>query len=102
MAVQDAILIPGQDPAIQINNLAATTSSTEQNLGKNKLFSIVATGDFTIRFGRIGMGAAVATDFLIPANAIVVFDTGNPFTHIRVFNLGASTIDVHILGLSRF
>jgi hypothetical protein len=101
MAVLAAILLPGQDPDIKVAGLAATTSTAEQLLGKNKLFAINATQDICIKFGVTGMSAAAATNFRIPANQTAVFDTGEAFTHIRVFNLGSSAADIYAKGLSR-
>ena len=102
MAVIDAVLVFGQDPAIKVAALATANSSAEQLLGKNQLFAIHATGDFHIRAGVTGMGAGVATDFLLPSGQVHVFDTGQAFTHIRIFNDSGSNIDFYILSLSRF
>jgi len=102
MAVIDAILVPGQDSAVKVAALATATSSAEQLLGKNQLFAIHGTGDFHIRFGVAGMGAGVATDFLLPSGQVHVFDTGQAFTHVRIFNDSGANIDFYILSLSRF
>lgn len=102
MAVIDAVLVPSQEPVLKIAALAAAASSAEQLLGKNQLFAISATDDFHISFGVTGMGVASAADFRIPIDAIVVLDSGQAFTHLRVFNNTAANIDVYILPLSRF
>jgi len=101
--VFDGILKPAAAPAIKIAALAAVTSSAEQSLGSNRIFAINATQDITIKFGVTGMGAATAADFRVPASQTQVYDTGFEFTHIRVFNLHASsTADVYIQFLSKF
>lgn len=101
MAVFSSVFIPGSDAVIKVAGLATTTSSAEQTLGKHKLFAINATQDITIKFGVTGLAAAAATDFRIPANTNVVFDTGSQITSIRVFNLsGTTAADVYVLGLS--
>jgi hypothetical protein len=102
LAVFDAVLVPAQEAPLKVAALAASTSSAEQSLGKNTIFAINATKDITIKFGVTGMGAAAATDFRIPTNATMTFDTGEAYTHIRVFNLdGAATADIYITKLSR-
>ena len=102
MAVQDAVLVPSQELVLKVAALAAAASSAEQNLGKNQLFAINATDEFHIKFGVTGMGVAANTDFRIPKDAVVVYDTGQAFTHIRVFNDTGVAIDVYIQPLSRF
>ena len=102
MATLDAILVMGQSPNRVLAALAADTSSTEQLLGSNTIFAVVADDAFHIKFGKTGMTVAAATDFLIPANTIVIFDTGSAFTHVRIFNDTTAAIEVHIQQLSRF
>lgn len=102
MAVQDAIFAPGKERGNKIAALAATTSSTEQSLGSDVIFAINSPVDIHIRFGVTGMGAATVADFRIPAEATLTFQTGQAFTHIRVFNSDASATDVYILPLSKF
>lgn len=102
MATLDAILVFSQEPVIKIAALAADTSSTEQLLGKNQLFAVHGTDGFHIKPGATGMGAAAATDFLLPGGQVHVFDTGQAFTHIRLFNDTASAIALYIQPLSRF
>lgn len=102
MAVFDAILVPSQESVIKVAGLVTANSSAEQLLGKNQLFAIHGTGLFHIRFGVTGMGAGVATDFLLPSGQVHVFDTGQAFTHVRIFNDTGSNIDFYILPLSRF
>jgi hypothetical protein len=102
MAVQDAVLVPSQEAVLKLTALGAAASSTEQLLGKNQLFAINATDDCHIAFGVTSMGVASATDFRLPQDAVVVYDTGQAFTHIRVFNNTGAAIDVYIQPLSRF
>ncbi len=102
MAVIDAILVPSQEAVIKVAALATAASSAEQTLGKNQLFAIHATDSFHIRFGVTGMGDGVATDFLFPGGQVHVLDTGQAFTHVKVFNDSGGNIDFYILPLSRF
>lgn len=98
----DFVMIPAQKDAVFIDNLAASTSSTEQAFAPNEMIAINATKDITIKFGAAGLGAADANDFRIPVNQTQVFDLGRQWTSIRVFNLdGAATADVHILVLAK-
>jgi len=101
MAVMDAILIPGAPRATKIAALAGSASSAEQLLGPRKLFLITGDGDFHLRFGQTGMDAATVADLLVPTDAGAVWDTGDEFTHIRVFNPGAGAINVYIMPLTR-
>ena len=101
MAVFDAILTPYDEAAQKVTALATATSSAAVSLGKNSIFSIVGTQDFHIRFGVAAVGEGVTGDFLIPANTITVFDLGNKFTHIRMFNDSGSNVDLYIQKLSR-
>jgi len=99
LARSDAILIPSGEAVLKTSPTTGT-STTEQELGPHQIFAIVGDGNFHIKFGRTGMGAAAATDFLIPSNTIVVLDTGSAFTHVRLFNPTGSTINLYILPLS--
>ena len=102
MAVFDAILIPAQQPSTVISGLAATTSSVEQALGANVIFSINATQDITIRFGQPGFSASAgASDFRIPSGSTFTFDVGRNLTSFKVYNLGASAANIYILFLSK-
>lgn len=102
MAVISAILSPAATSAKKTAALATVTSSAEIVLGNNTIFAINATGDITIKFGVAGMTAAAATDFRVPANTMQVFDTGNLYSSVRVFNLAATATDIYIQPLSKF
>lgn len=99
MAVLDSILIPGAERGVHLNDIAATTASALQTVGKNFIFTIVCVQAVTIRFGG---GTADATDYLIPANTPHTFDLGERYTSFSVFNTAGTTTDVHYLRLSQF
>jgi len=102
MAVLDAILVPSQEDATRIAAVAASASTAAQSLGKNQLFAIQGTDTFHIAFGVSAMGAADINDFQLPGGQVHVFDTGQAFTDIRLFNSTGSPIDIYIQPLSRF
>lgn len=101
MALLASYLTVSQSPCIKVAALAASTSSSAQSIGARQVFAINATQDITIRFGTSGMSTAAATNFRIPANQTATFEMSDAFTHIRVFNLGASAADIYIQTLSR-
>ena len=103
MATFDAILIPGESNGTQINDLAATTASAVQNVGKNYKFAIIGVQAITIRFGITdSVTDPTAASFLIPANTITTFDTGETYSAFKVFNTAGTTTDIHYLRLSHF
>lgn len=101
LAVLDAVLHPSSKPVIKIATLATVTSTAAQELGLNQIFSIIATGAVTVRFGASGVGAADATHAYIAANTKEVYDTGAEFTHVRIFNTTGGNVDAWIQPLSR-
>ena len=98
MATFDSILTPASAHGVQINDLANSTASSSQDTGKNTKFAIVTTGAVTIAFGA----TATAASFLIPANTVLTFDTGEQYTSFTVFNVSGSAADIHWLRLSHF
>lgn len=85
MAVFSHILVPGGSPAITAT-LGAAASSAEIVLGNRCVFLLVCSAACQIKFGNTGMGAAAATDLLIPANVPMTFDTSDQFTSVRIFS----------------
>jgi hypothetical protein len=81
--------------------LAAATSSAEVVVGFRQIMRISNpnASATNIRFGVSGMGAAVATDFSIPAQTAMDFDLGSEFDRIRLFNTPG--VSVQIMRLSR-
>lgn len=78
---------------------AAGASSAEVALGSNVSFVVWGTQQINVKFGPTGLAAAAATDFGIPANTLVTFDTGEEFRSIRIFNNGSTTADIYVMRL---
>lgn len=102
----------GVESVTKVAALAPAASSAEIVLGQNQLFAISAipvgtpgatTGAYiNLEFGPAGLGAATASDFGIPVNQVLTFDTGEQFKSIRVFNNCTTTnVDVFVLKLSK-
>jgi hypothetical protein len=102
MSYISAILSPSGSATQKVAALATVTSSGELVFGNNVLVSINATKDITIAWGTSGMSAAAATDYRLPANTVLLFDLGQNYDRIRVFNLDASAVDVYAKPFSRF
>jgi len=103
MAVLDSILIPAQTPSTAIQGLASATSTVEQALGWNTIFSINADQDITIRFGVPGFATAASnTDFRIPANSTFTFDVGKTYTSFKCYNQSATPANIYIMFMSKF
>lgn len=99
-----AVLTPwsatgGIQDTTKVAALGAGASSSEIVLGNNVTFVVWGTQQINVRYGPAGLGAAAATDFGIPANTMVITDTGEEFKSIRVFNNGASAADVYVMRL---
>lgn len=105
MATFSAVFTPsgsGTGTTADLNaSLAATTSTAAITLEHNRLFAINADGDINIRFGNSGMDAASGADYRIPAGTTAVYDLGNAFTRIRLYNPGGSSINYWIQPLVR-
>ncbi len=91
MARYASILIPSCDVDIKYAALGASSAHTAELIGKRRIFSINADQDITILFGDSTVAAPDASAYRIPANQQTVFDMGDAFTYIRVFNLSSST-----------
>ena len=102
MATFDAILSPAGGKVTKIAALAATTSSTEQAIGANQIFTVVATDDCHLKFGVAGMAAAANTDAYIAQKSKEMYDMGREFTHIRIYNPTVAAIDVYIQFFSKY
>lgn len=108
MASNDAILCMGEARAHQIATLGATTASTAVAIGKNVKFIITSDSSFTIGFGLStanggpGVTTPTAADLQIPANTVIVFDTGSQFDSFNVFNPNASTSNLWYQRLTIF
>jgi hypothetical protein len=81
----------------------ATSSSAEIVIGTNRIFLLRTSGASNVKFGNTGMGAAAATDWIIPANNTVpdMFDMGDAVDRIRIYNPGGAGITYTIMFLGR-
>lgn len=96
MATPDYILIPVDERPTKLTALGAAASSAEILLGKNRIFSVIATGNCHLRFGVAGMAAADANDHFIAASTKEVYAMPRNSSHIRIFNPTGLGIDVYI------
>lgn len=101
MATFTSIFHPATAIPTKVASLAGTSSSAELDFPNRRIIAIEATGDINVAFGNSGMAAASATGWLIPAGSTHQFDLGTEWSAIRVFNPGATAVDVYIMELSR-
>ena len=103
MAVFDAILIPGAENATLIDNLGATTASSSQVIGTNKIFTIVCEDRCHIRFGDVtNIADPTTSSYPLQADKDYTFDTGTKYDRFRIYNPGAGTTDIWYWELSQF
>jgi hypothetical protein len=97
MARQASILIFSADTPVKITGLAATTASSLQVVGKNRIIAINADQDITILFSAATSATTTAstTSYRIPANQQTTIDTGQAFTQFSVFNNTASPANIY-------
>lgn len=103
MATPYCVFVPGQSKPIKIAALGATTASSPQQLGTNRLIQITATGNAQVSFYS-SQGTAVpadATCWLIASGTVQQFDLGAQLDTVEFYNPGASAIDIYILPLAR-
>ena len=92
------VLVPGGD--LKTAALGTSSSSAEIPVAGGKKFTITATGDFHMKRGLTGMGAAANTDMLF-LKGTYTMQSSIAWDRIRVFNPdAANTIDVHVMFLS--
>lgn len=101
MATFQAIFVPATPTPTKSAGLGGTTSTAEIVFNNNAIIAVQATGNCQIRFGNAGMAAADNTAWFIPSGATQEFDLGSAYDRVRIFNPGASAIDVYIMQLSR-
>src|SRR6266481_5659862 len=91
------------------------TSGAEIALGPRQQFIITAfaqaasttTNNINLRFGPAGLGAATVADFGLPISgptfsyAPYMFDTGEEFSSIRIFNNSTATVVVYVMLINR-
>ena len=89
------VLVPGGD--LKTAALGTSASTAEIVVAVNKKFTITVTGDFHLKRGLAGMGAAANTDMLFLKGTYTV-QSSIAWDRIRVFNPDASnTIDIHVM-----
>lgn len=103
-----------------IENVTSQTITTgasgaEIPLGSRQAFMLTAfattapTGasNINLKFGASGLSAAAATDMGLPISgptfsvAPVVFETGDEFQSIRIFNNTSATVVIYVMLLNR-
>lgn len=90
---------PPPPGAVQSNTLATVTSTAELVFTNRSRIAIVVSGLAAVRFGNSGMAAASASDALIPPNTMVIFNLGDAYDRIRIFNTTAGTINYSVYPL---
>jgi hypothetical protein len=119
MAVFQHVYVPTSASGGVQNTTTATlttgTSSAEIVLGQRQLFMVTAfaqatgttTNNLNLRFGTSGMSAATVADMGLPINGPtfsvlpMVFDTGEEFDRIRIFNNSTASIVYYVMKLNR-
>ena len=66
--------------------LGAAASTAEIVLGPQAIFIVTCAGDFHVKFGNAGMGAATVADFQYPAASVQTLQTGDHTDRIRIFS----------------
>lgn len=84
------------------NATVTAASSAEITVGFRQIIAVSngSIGTANIKFGVSGMGAAVATDFIVPINSTTYWDLGEEFDRIRIFAAGTAVV-VTVMRLSR-
>jgi hypothetical protein len=102
MARQASILIASGDAPVKISALAATTASSLQTIGRNRIFVINADQDICILFCISSGSQPIATtsSYRIPANQQTTLDTGQAFDSFTVFNNSTTPVNVYYQTLS--
>jgi len=92
VAIHDVIFHPGAFRATR-TQVGAAASSAELAVNTAESWVFIADLPVHVRFGATGLGAADATDLLMPANTHVVWNLGilQDITHVRVFNPDVAT-----------
>lgn len=119
MALPQIIPIPksatGGIENVTTQSLATATSGAEIALGPRQVFMLTAfaattpTGasNINIKFGGTGLSAAAATDMALPISgpgfsvAPILFETGEEFSSIRIFNNTSATVNVFVMLVNR-
>jgi hypothetical protein len=95
--------------------ITAGASGAEIALGARQHFIVAAfaqatgttTNNINIKFGPAGLGAATASDLGLPISgptfsvAPMIFDTGEEFNSIRIFNNSTASVVVYVTLINR-
>lgn len=101
MAVQTAVFTVKNVDLTAV--VGASGNTADLVLGINQVFNLTSTGPINIRFGDANTIAnATASNFQVPGNIVVQYDTGQQYDRIRIFNPGAGNTTYWIQVLSRF
>jgi hypothetical protein len=107
MATITSIFVPfegstaGSTTADLSSTVLTVSSSAEIVLNRYSICAINANGDINIRRGSVGMPAAAATDFRLPANQTFTFQVPENWDRIRIYNPGGSTITYWIMFMTK-
>ena len=90
MARADRILTP--DQVLVNESLGATTAGAAVSVGGNKSFSVSASGGVHMLWGTSSVAAPAATTGMVLPAGHHTFNSMDRFTHVRIFNPGASAV----------
>lgn len=80
------------DRVLRNESLNATTAGTAVEIGTNKKFSVSSSGGVHMLWGTSAVAAPAATTGMVLPAGHHTLATNQVFTHIRIFNPGASAI----------
>lgn len=119
MAVFQHIPVPssatGSIESVTSQTITTGASGAEIALGSRQLFMLTAfaqaagttTNNINVKFGPSGLGAATVADMGLPISgptfsvAPVIFDTGDEFQSIRIFNNSTASVVIYVMKLNR-
>lgn len=90
------ILEPSGD---HVESLASVTSSAAIVIGTRKKFILTVDGDFNIKRGLVGVGAAAATDGLMTAGSYTMMSASKAWDRIRIYNPNGSAVSISVIFL---
>lgn len=94
MADFSGIFVPPPTGAVQTGTVTTGASSAEIDISVslNGRIAIAVTGNANVRFGNSGVAAATASDLPLWGGSTSIFNLGQQYSAVRVFNNTASTI----------
>ena len=90
MARTDRVLTP--DQVLVNESLNATTAGAAVSVGQNKTFSVSSAGTVHMLWGTSAVAAPAATTGMVLPAGHHTFNSMDRFTHVRIFNPGASAV----------